>query len=236
VKSIILIAGIGKRIRSVTEGPKCLLKISGVTLLERYLSALESMSVLDVVMVVGYQKERIIKFTEDLRFQGNIKFIENPDFTQGSILSLYRAKDELDGDSLLMDGDVYFESKVLKRLMEPDLGNLVAVDTTSSSSGEEMMVGIREGKIFDMKRNLVGSYDTVGEAVGFYRFNGQACIELRGILEEQVRLGKCEQGHEDILPILFQRAHFSPVIVDGLRWVEIDFEDDVHRAENLAKG
>ena len=234
MKAIILAAGVGKRLRSVTGNPKCLLKISGVTLLERYLSALERLNVLDVALVVGYEREKIIEFADGLNFQGNIQFIENLDFTRGSILSLYQAMSELDGDSLLMDGDVYFEPEVLERLMNPDQGNLVAIDTTSNSSGEEMMVGIKDGRILEMKRNLVGNYDIVGEAVGFYRFDGQACEELREILEGQVRLRKYNLGYEDVLPFLFQRIHFSPVIVDGLRWLEIDFEEDICRAENLA--
>ena len=234
MKSIILVAGVGKRLGGVTGSPKCLLEIAGVTLLERYLSALHKINILDVVMVVGYRKETIMEFTRGLNFLGNIKFIENPDFTQGSILSLYRATGELDGDVLLMDGDVYFESEVLKRLMNPEWGNLVAIDTTSSSSGEEVMVGIKEGRILDMKRNLLGDYDTAGEAVGFYKFNGQACTQLREILEEQVKLREYDLGYEDILPFLFQRIHFSPTIVDGLRWVEIDFEEDIGRAEDLA--
>jgi len=234
VKAIILAAGVGKRLRSVTENPKCLLKISGVTLLERYLSALERMNVLDVTLVVGYEREKIIEFAKGLNFQGKIQFIENLDFTKGSILSLYQAMSELGGDSLLMDGDVYFEPEVLERLMNPDRGNLVAIDTTSNSYGEEMTVGIKDGRILEMKRNLVGNYDIVGEAIGFYKFDGQACEELREILEGQVRLGEYDLGYEDVLPLLFQRIHFGPIIVDGLRWVEIDFEEDICRAENLA--
>ena len=70
--------------------------------------------------------------------------------------------------------------------------------------------------------------------MGFYKFSGQACEELREILAEQIELGERNSGYEDILPFLFQRIHFSPVIIDGLKWVEIDFEEDIHRAESLA--
>lgn len=234
MKSIILAAGVGKRLKGVTGEPKCLLEIGGVTLLERYLGALRKINILDVVLVIGHKKETVMEFAQGLNFPGNIKFIENPDFTQGSILSLYRAIGELDGDVLLMDSDVYFEPEVLERLMNQDGGNLVAIDTTSGSSGEEMMVGIKGGRILDMKRNLPGDYDMAGEAVGFYRLNGQACAQLREILEERVKSREYTLGYEDILSFLFQRIHFSPVTVDGLRWVEIDFEEDIGRAETLA--
>jgi len=235
MKSIILVAGVGKRLRSVTEGPKCLLKINGIALLERYLNALEKLDLLDVVLIVGYKKEMIIEFVKGLNLQGSIKYIENPDFMKGSILSLYKARGELGERVLLMDGDVYFEAEVLQRLVKASQENLIAVDTTSSSSGEEMMVGIKHRRILEMKRGLVGNYDIVGESVGFYKFSKQACEDLKEILEEQVKLGKYDLGYEDILPLLFHRVHFEPFIIDGLKWVEIDFEEDIIRAESMAK-
>ena len=236
MKAIILVAGVGKRLRNVTDDPKCLLKINGVPLLGGYLNALEYLNILDIVMVVGYKKEKIIEFAKKYSFQGNIKFIENPDFTKGSILSLHRARNELDGNVILMDGDVYFEMEILTKLIDASEENLVAIDTTSCSAGEEMMVGVKHGRILDMARALAGNFDIIGEGIGFYKFNNLACEELKKILEEQVKLGKYDLGYEDILPFLFQRVHFKPIIVDGLKWIEIDFKDDVYQAENLSKG
>lgn len=235
MKAIILVAGIGKRLRNVTNDPKCLLEINGIPLLERYLNALEHLNILDIVMVVGYKKEKIIEFVKEYNFHGNIKFIENTDFTKGSILSLYRARNELTGNVILMDGDVYFEIEILKKLIDAKQENLVAIDTTSCSNGEEMMVGIKHGRILDMARVLPGNFDIIGEGVGFYKFNKQACEELKKILEEQVKLGKYDIGYEDIFSFLFQRIRFKHIIVDELKWIEIDFENDVFQAENLLK-
>lgn len=235
MKAIILVAGIGKRLRSVYRNPKCLLKINGVTLLGKYLKYLKKIHVKDVVLVVGYKKERIIEFARDFDFQGNIKFIENPDFAEGSILSLYRAKNELNGNVLLMDGDVYFEKEILNRLVNDPRHCLLPIDTTSSSSGEEMMVGVKNGRILNMARELSGNFDLTGEAIGFYKFDNGACEELKRILEENIKLGKYKIGYEEILPFLFQKIYFHPFIIGGLKWIEIDFKKDIHKAEKLAK-
>jgi len=232
MRTIILLAGAGKRLRNFTENPKCLLKIGGMTLLERYLSALAQLNIPDIALVVGYKSELVKRSARNLN--PHLKFIENPDFQKGSILSLYRASDELRGDTILMDGDVYFEAEVLRRIVASKTENLVATDTTQTGSGEEMMVGIKNGRILDMKRHLHGSYDLAGEAVGFYKLGQQACESLRQILDEQLRLGRQNLGYEDVLPLLFQRIHFEPVTVDGLKWVEIDFEEDIMRAKKLA--
>lgn len=234
MKAIILVAGIGKRLRDITDTPKCLLRIHGLTLLERYLSALENLAILDVVLVVGYKKESIVEFVNGVDFSGNIKLIVNPDFSRGSIMSLDCVVDELDSNVLLMDGDVYFEPAVLQMLMSSEGRNLVAVDTTSTSSGEEVMLGIKDGRVMDMKRNLIGNYDTIGEAVGFYKLDRQACQELRMVLKQQLQSGKYDLGYEDILPFLFERVWFGHVAVDGLKWLEIDFRGDLRRAESLA--
>jgi len=234
MKAIILIAGIGNRLRSVSDNPKCLLKIGGTALIERYLNALETAGISDIVLVTGYKHEAIKGFINDLKPRGNIRFIQNPDFTRGSILSLYRAKDELDGNVLLMDGDVYFENAVLTKLLAANDGNAIAIDTTSTSSGEEVMVGVRDGRVADMKRSLTGDFDIHGEAVGFFRFDAQGCRELKAIMEEEVASQRTGQGYEDMLPLLFQKVSFAPVVVDGLEWVEIDFAEDVKRAEKLA--
>ena len=233
MKAIILVAGVGNRLRNITEDPKCLLKINGVTLLERYLSTLDKVNVRDIILVVGYKEERIRKTVEKAKFPGSTKFIQNPYFTEGSILSLYSAKNELNGDILLMDGDVYFDIKILQCLLNTNKGNLVAIDTTSTSSGEEMMVGVKDNRILDMRRTLSGEFELTGEAVGFYKLNKQACQELKKTMEEHVKSGKHELGYEDILPSLFEKVPFFPVIVDGMNWVEIDFEEDIVKAENL---
>lgn len=222
MKAIILVAGIGKRLR--LQIPKCLLKINNLTLLDRYLEALGKVGILDVTLVVGYKKEMIINHVPS-----NVKFIGNPEFTKGSILSLYEARDELKGDVLLMDGDVYFEEELLDKFLSTSGENAVALDTTSCGTGEEMMVEVKDEKVLNIGRNLSG----IGEAVGFYKLNNQACKVLRDILHRYVNSGKLELGYEDILPDLLQRIIFEPVDISGLKWVEIDFKEDISRARSM---
>jgi choline kinase len=235
MKAIILIAGVGKRLRGTTDNPKCLLKVNGIPLLERYLRSLASLDVKDIALVVGYKKEKIIEFVKNLDLPVKVLFMENPDFTRGSILSLNRARDLLKGDIVLMDGDVFFDREILGKLIQGKAGNFIAIDTTSKSTGEEVMAGVRNGRILEMSRDLSTTYDMMGEVVGFYRFDDRACTELKVVMEEQLKLGKRDVGYEDIFSFLFQRLEVKPVVIDGLKWTEIDFESDLRLAETLAK-
>ena len=225
MKAVILAAGISGRLGY--NFPKCLLEIGGKALLGRYLESLEKVDILDVTMVVGYKKEMIVDYVERSDFPGSIKVISNSAFTAGSILSLYEARKELNGGVLLMDSDVYFEEELLRTFIREGGENAVALDISSCGAGEEMMVEVEDGRVLDWGRNLTG----VGEAVGFYKFNDQTCWVLKKLLEEYV--DQEGLGYEDIFPELFKKVFFVPVDVSGLRWVEIDFEEDVKRAERL---
>ena len=55
MKAIILAAGVGKRLWTLTQHrPKCLIEVGGRTLLSRYLETLASVGIMQAVIVVGY--------------------------------------------------------------------------------------------------------------------------------------------------------------------------------------
>lgn len=233
MKAIILAAGIGKRLRSVIDSPKCLLEINGKTLIQRYLEVLQGVNIKDVVIVVGYKKEKVIDAVGKISFSGRVNFIENPEYEKGSILSLWKARDELNEEIVLMDGDVYFEQEVLKKLVESSFKNCLIIDTTSENRGEEVMAGVRNGKIIALERGLKGDFDIIGEWVGFLKISKNATVYLKRILKAGIELQEYEKGYEDVLPELFKQVDFNYELVDGLSWVEIDFKEDVEKAVML---
>jgi choline kinase len=233
LKAIILVAGAGRRLRGYAQAPKCMLRVGGTPLLQRYLEALAEMGVSDISVVVGYRKEQILSFLERGGYAKNVRTVVNERFELGSVLSLWAAREELRQDVLLMDGDVYFEDEVLRRLLDSQQENAFAIDTTSPNMGEEVMAGVRDGAVVDVARGLSGAYDTMGECVGFFRLGRGAATEFAAIVGEEVGNGRLEQGYEDLLPRLVSKVRFGHELVDGLRWVEIDFPGDLRRARRL---
>ena len=117
MKVIMLAAGVGKRMSAVTDIiPKCLIKIGEKTLLERHLEIISLLGIKDIVFVVGHFKEKIKETVEKNNNGFNIKYIENEQYTKGSILSLWYARDELNDDVLIMDADVLYHDKLLRKL------------------------------------------------------------------------------------------------------------------------
>lgn len=235
LKAIILAAGVGKRLKGYFDGPKCLLKIGEKRLIERYLKSLAIYGIKEVVIVVGYKKDEIIGFVHRNDFQLKIKFIENPDFKKGSIISLWKAKDELKENILLMDADVYCEEDVFKKIIQSKKNNLLIIDTTSKGVEEEVVAGIKNERIIDMSRALKGDFDILGEWVGFLKIDDAGANCLKEIVEQRINNKEFEIGYEDVLPVLFKKIPFNYELVDGLQWVEIDFPEDIKQAEHLDK-
>ena len=97
MQAIILAAGMGKRLKDLTAGnTKCMVKINGVTLIERMLSQLDSQQLSKIVIVVGYEGNKLINYISTLNVVTTIEFIENPIYDKtNNIYSLALAKEKL---------------------------------------------------------------------------------------------------------------------------------------------
>jgi choline kinase len=203
MQAIILAAGVGKRLKDLTDGlPKCLLKIGGRTILERQLEALAG---LDVVMVVGYKAEMIKKLYPKL------KYVYNPDFeSTNTIHSLGLA---LNGkDALVLNGDVVFDKKIIKLLDKP---SCAAVEFKNVHPEEIQVILNDKNEILRIGKNIKGR----GEAIGIYRFSGKFCDMLKGQISRMDKDLYYEDAIDKILP-----NDFYSVDIGDLAAKEIDFK------------
>jgi len=215
MRAVLLAAGQGRRLgRGI---PKCLLEIGGKTLLSRHLEALEGF---EVTVVVGYRKEMILE-----RLPRGIEVRVNDRYREGSILSM--ACGLSDEETLFMDADVLYDPGLLRRLAGSPDPVAFLLDPRSAFTGEEMMLGVRGGYVREVGRGLSGSWDLVGETVGFTKVS--AAAELRRAIED---VGDPGAEYEAALDLLVRRVPAGIVLVDR-PWMEIDFPEDLDRAMEL---
>ncbi len=233
---IVLAAGVGTRLREVTRLPKCLLVVGGRSLLHRYLDALTPYAsrIENFVLVVGHEAQAIERHAAEHPLGSLLRTVHNPAYEQGSVLSAFAARDYFQQDVLLMDGDVFFTPPLLDRLMAAVQRNALLVDTASSNTGEEIMAGANRGRVTAIARGMSGSFDTYGEWVGFLRMGSETASRFGGLLAQRVNNGLQTAGYEDVLQQLVDEERFGMVLADGLPWTEIDFPQDLTRAERLA--
>ena len=135
MQAIILAAGMGKRLKSLTEhNTKCMVEVNGVTLIERMLRQLEAVHLSRIVIVVGYQGQKLIDFVSGLNIQTPIVYVNNPIYDKtNNIYSLALVKDHLcQEDTLLLESDIIFEDSVLETILHDSRDTLALVDKYES--------------------------------------------------------------------------------------------------------
>lgn len=78
MQAIILAAGMGKRLKEHTQNQtKCMVKVNGITLIERMLHQIERLHLSQIVIIVGYEGQRLMEYIETIGIQTPILFINN---------------------------------------------------------------------------------------------------------------------------------------------------------------
>jgi len=225
-------AGVGKRLSPLTDhAPKCLIEIGNTTLLERMLHCLQRAGVDKVYITVGHFKEKIIA-KMGTNYQGlPIEYVENPRFKEGSILSLWFARDLLkDDDFLIMDADVLFPLQALERLIRSPHRNCFLLDDHFRDSGEEMKLGARGGRVLEISRKMTGQYDKVGEGVGFLKVSREDVPSLMVKLNEFYERNQTGCEYEDAMNEWIKEVPAGYEMISDFPWTEMDFIEDVHKA------
>ncbi len=230
--AILLAAGLGKRLLGTSGGrPKCLIEVGGKSLLARLLEDLAAVGVREAVVVVGFGAEAVRAAIGAGPAGMRLRWVVNPRYREGAILSLWAAREALDGPVVVMDADVLCPRTMLARLLGSPHENCFLLDGAVESTGEEQMLLVRDGRVCDIVRGGAPGYELAGESVGFLRLSAAAARLLRELLARRIAAGDTGIEHEEVYPELLARVPVGFERVDDLPWIEVDFPEDVMRAE-----
>ena len=234
--AVILAAGIGRRLDGAYDHPKILLEFGGQTLLARHLAALSRHGIKDVSITVGHRRELIEAAVAELGWPGQVSFVENPRYREGSLVSLHVQADRLRAGApvLLMDGDVLYDSRMIGALIEAPGENVLLLDREIEPGDEPVKICFREGTIVDFRKRPEHAHDRHGESVGFFRFSAATAAALADRCAAYVEAGRTAVEYEEAIRdlILTEPGRFHAADVTALPWVEIDFPEDVARARD----
>ena len=122
ITTIIPAAGFEKQLLPLIEDkPKCLLDIKGKTILERAVAALNQCNIKDIAVVRGYKKEAIA--LPNLRYYDNDQYEDT-----GELHSIFCAENELKGRTLILYGDIIFDTAILEKLLKSPADIAIVVD------------------------------------------------------------------------------------------------------------
>ena len=135
MQAVILAAGMGKRLKELTRNnTKCMVKVNGVTLIERMLRQLDKHNLSRVIIVIGYESEKLIKYIATLNTKTPIVYINNSIYDKtNNIYSLALASEHLcNEDTLLLESDLIFDDSVIDCILDDPRENLALVDKYES--------------------------------------------------------------------------------------------------------
>jgi len=120
---VILAAGLGRRLDPLTQKtPKCLIEVNGTPIIINTLNLLTHYELERIVIVIGHLGNTIKKRLGN-NFNGvPIKYVENKIFKKtNNVYSLWLVRNLLNLDTILIEGDIFFEAKTIKKLFSKNV-------------------------------------------------------------------------------------------------------------------
>ena len=242
MQAIILAAGMGKRLKKLTQNnTKCMVKVNGVSLIERMLRQIDARNLSRVVIVVGYEGQKLIDYIATLDIRTPIVYIENPIYDKtNNIYSLSLAKDWLcREDTLLFESDLIFEDAVLDALVNDPRETLALVDkyeswmdgTCVKLAEDDTIAAFVPGKQFDFREK-----DEYYKTVNIYKFSRAFCeTHYVPFLEAYQSALGLNEYYEQVLRVItmLENPGIKARRLSGQRWYEIDDIQDLDIAESI---
>jgi choline kinase len=191
----------------------------------------------DVVLALGWRHELVEAELDRLGWLPRPQVVLNPGFELGSVLTVHTVSEPMrrGGDVLLMDADVLYHEQIMAALVSGKGPlNRALIDRGFEPGDEPVKLCVRAGVPVELRKQVAAGldYDTIGESIGFFRFDAPAAQRLAELVAGYVDSGRSNMPHEEaVRDLLLEGSHrFDIADVTGLAWIEIDFPNDVARA------
>ncbi len=233
----------GKRLGDLTrENTKCMVEVNGVKLIDRMLMQLSKLNLTRLVIVVGYEGQKLIDHIGD-RYADrlNIEYIDNPIYNRtNNIYSLALAKDKMcEDDTILLESDLIFEDRMLELLVNNPLPNLALVAKYESWM-DGTMVSINEDcEIVNFIPKEAFRYEDVDvyyKTVNIYKFSKEfSTNEYVPFLEAYSKVMGDNEYYEQVLRLLtlLHRSSLKALPISDEKWYEIDDVQDLDIASTI---
>jgi histidinol-phosphate/aromatic aminotransferase/cobyric acid decarboxylase-like protein/choline kinase len=243
---VILTAGLGRRMRPLTETMhKTLIEVApGQTILGRIVDSLIAAEVADIVVVTGYKSAEVRAFLARHYPEQHFDFVHNPRYeTTNNIHSLalaFEAFDFSDG-MLLIESDLIFERDLIQKLLDDPRENVALIDRFAPGMDGTVVTMLPDGRIDSV---IPGTRQPEGfdfsdkyKTLNIYRFSGTFS---QGPFARLLRFYAQEIDdncyYELVLGMLIAVGHTEVHghLVGEQCWAEVDDPADLDQARFLA--
>lgn len=238
VKVVILVAGIGSRLRPHTDDrPKCLVEVGGEAMLGRLLRQAAVAGCSEAVLVTGHMDDVIDEWLTKQPLPLPVSTVFNPEYqTLGNGHSLLVAREAVGAGAFVkLDGDLVMSDGLLERLLDGPWPSAILLDGTGVLADEEMKARTdAAGRVVAMGKWLdpaTASGESIGAELIGAEDGARLFAALRRVIHEE---GQGGAYYEDVYHALVEEGwELGAVDTGGLPWTEIDTPEDLARAGAL---
>ncbi|MDE6512504.1 MAG: aminotransferase class I/II-fold pyridoxal phosphate-dependent enzyme [Muribaculaceae bacterium] len=241
MQAIILAAGMGRRLGEFTaDNTKCMLEVNGVRLIDRMLTQLKSIDLDRIIIVTGYEGEKLRQHILSHFHDLNIVFVDNPIYDRtNNIYSLWLTREYMkEEDTLLLESDLILDDSILQKAINADYPNVALVAKYQTWMDGTMVRIDDENNIVNFIPKKSFRYEDVPfyyKTVNVYRLRKEFCRDhYLPFLEAYIKVLGENEYYEQVLRVitLIDTANIKAVPIDA-RWYEIDDVQDLRIAETM---
>ncbi len=233
----------GRRLGEKTrENTKCMVEVNGVKLIDRLLGQLSQLGLSRVIIVVGYQGQRLVDYIGH-RYDGKlrIEYAENPIYDRtNNIYSLSLVKEQMqEDDTLLIESDLIFSDRLFSMIMDNPYPNLALVAKYETWMDGTMVRIDQENNIVNFVPKQAFKYEDVNyyyKTVNIYKFSREFSRQKYvPFLEAYCHALGNNEYYEQVLRVitLLDNAELKAVPIGSEKWYEIDDIQDLDIAETI---
>ena len=232
----------GKRLGNLTRNnTKCMIRVNGITLIDRALSQFSKLKLNRIIIVIGYKGEELKEYVGDDYSGIPIHYIYNPIYDKtNNIYSLSLAKKELqEDDTLLIESDLIFENAVLDKILSDPYPNIALVakyeswmdGTVVTLGSDNIILNFITKKEFNFDHK-----DSYYKTVNIYKFSKEfSKTHYVPFLDAYINALGCNEYYEQVLRViaLLDKPDLKALPLSGEKWYEIDDIQDLDNAESI---
>lgn len=234
MKATILAAGVGSRLRPLTDSvPKCLVSVAGRPVLGWQIDALMDAGVERIVVVAGYRAPQVVEFCRPFGDAVSVVVNERYDQTNNMFSLRLALRGSEQTGTLICNGDVVFDPAIVLSVAGARERNTIAVERGRYIE-ESMKVCVgADGRVSALSKAIARD-DAYGVSIDLYSFDADAVSALCRTADRMIdQEGQVNLWTEVAIESILKEVFVHPFDIEGRRWIEIDNFDDLAEGERL---
>lgn len=235
MKAIILAAGIGSRLRPLTnQKPKTLIKVGGKPMLKYLLNSLIANDIKEIILCTGFKHRKIVDYCLKNYPSIDFSFVKKEkDGSTNNMYSLYLARKFLNEDVFIMNSDLIINTRIIEYLKKKEQ-SVVAVEKGKYNS-EAMKVRVKKGIIREISKEILPQ-KAYGCSLDIYKIIKKDAINLSKKITKIIEIENQKNLWTEIaLNRLFKSKKIKavPCDISPEKWYEIDTHEDLKKARKI---